>query len=369
LSRRTHAGALADASEPTAERSRVYHSLDALRGIAATAVVIFHFRSFFGPITMPGGYLAVDLFFLMSGIVLARAYEARLRAGMTTGAFMRLRLIRLYPLYLCGAVLSVLMAAAGFFRHNTSHWDVKSLLISVGFALVFLPDPLPNPINSIFPLNPPSWSLFFELFVNLLYAALAPLLSSRRLVFICVISGIGVALTIAIRGSIDVGHNLHNFVYGFPRTIFGFSLGVLIARGIPDGPVRDGGAWRAVLIFGAVIIALAAWPTGDLRAMWDGVCLFALFPIIVYLAVRANPPRAWRSAATFLGLTSYALYALHAPLIGPITSLFRGSSGETVARFGAITCSLILGILLLMSWLADRYFDTPVRRFLGRAAR
>ncbi len=246
--------------------------------------------------------------------------------------------------------------------------DVKGLLISVGFALVILPDLLPKPNDSVFPLNPPSWSLFFELFVNLLYAALAPLLSSRRLVFICVLSGVGVALTIAIRGNIDVGHNSYIFFYGFPRTIFGFSLGVLMARGIPAGPVRDGGAWRAVMIFGAAIIALVAWPTGNLRAAWDAVCLFALFPIIVHFAVRANPPRACRSVVTFLGLTSYALYALHAPLIGPFTTLFRVVPGQSVARFGVFAGVLVLGFLLLMSWLADRYFDTPVRRYLARAA-
>ncbi len=330
---------------------------------------MYHYRPFFGSFAMPGGYLAVDLFFLMSGIVLARAYEQRLRAGLTTLAFMRLRLIRLYPLYLCGAGLSVLMAIAGLFHHNASHWDIKGLLISAGFALVFPADLLSNPINSIFPLNPPSWSLLFELFVNLLYAALAPLLSSRRLLVICVLSGIGVALTIAMHGSIDVGHNYRNFIYGFPRTIFGFSLGVLFARGIPDGPVKDGGAWRAVLIFAAAIIALAARPTVDLRAVWDAVCLFALFPIVAYLAVRTNPPRAWQSVVTFLGLTSYALYALHAPLIGPFTTLFRGAPGGSEARFGAFTGILVLGILYLMSWLADRYFDTPMRRFLGRVAR
>lgn len=75
--------------------ARVFHTLDALRGIAAIGVVIFHMQLAFNPIRAPGGYLAVDLFFIMSGVVLSHAYEGRFRAGMGTVEFMRVRLIRL----------------------------------------------------------------------------------------------------------------------------------------------------------------------------------------------------------------------------------------------------------------------------------
>ncbi len=325
-------------------------------------MVIHHYQRYFRPLDLPGGYLAVDLFFLMSGVVLARAYERRLNAGLTPLGFMRLRLIRLYPLYLLGTGIGLLIAIAGLFRHNASHWDAKGLLASAVLGTAFLPDPLENPVNAIFPLDPPSWSLFFELLVNLLYAVFVPLLSSRSLLFVCVLSGVGVALTIATHGDIDVGHNLHHFVYGFARTIFGFSLGVLFARKIPGGPLKDGGARRMTVIFGAAAIALVGRPTGDLRAVWDATCVFAVFPIIVYFALRINPPRAWQPAVTFLGLTSYAIYALHVPLIGPIDTLLRISAVQIAPLAGFMS----LGMLLLLSWLADRYFDTPVRRFLGR---
>jgi len=43
------------------------------------------------------GYLAVDFFFMLSGFVLAHAYEERLRSGMKAWRFMRTRIIRLYP--------------------------------------------------------------------------------------------------------------------------------------------------------------------------------------------------------------------------------------------------------------------------------
>lgn len=57
---------------------RVFHTLDALRGIAAIAVVVFHSATVLAPISMPTAYLAVDIFFVMSGIVIAHAYEVQL---------------------------------------------------------------------------------------------------------------------------------------------------------------------------------------------------------------------------------------------------------------------------------------------------
>src|ERR1700761_1914630 len=85
---------------------RKFETLDGLRGIAALAVVLYHL-----PLPLhalaPRGYLAVDLFFLMSGFVVAAAYEERLLSGLSTAAFALVRLKRLWPLYGLGVVLGV----------------------------------------------------------------------------------------------------------------------------------------------------------------------------------------------------------------------------------------------------------------------
>ena len=74
--------------------------LDGMR-VAAMAVVTYHVDLDFGePRWFPSAYLAVDLFFVLSGFVLAHAYEHRFASGMTTWQFMLLRLIEFYPFYL-----------------------------------------------------------------------------------------------------------------------------------------------------------------------------------------------------------------------------------------------------------------------------
>ena len=134
---------------------RVFHTLDALRGIAAIGVVVFHMSKLFTPIATPGGYLAVDLFFMMSGVVLSHAYEPRFRAGMGTLDFMRARLIRLYPLYLAGALFGIVVTLASWRGRNSQNWDSSSLSQAVALALFFLPNFSARPVNEIFPLNIP----------------------------------------------------------------------------------------------------------------------------------------------------------------------------------------------------------------------
>ena len=88
-----------------------FEVLDGLRGMAALAVVVFHFmeviepdysRNFIGH-----GFLAVDFFFCLSGFVIAYAYDGRIDS-LGLGEFFRSRLIRLHPLVVIGSVLGLL---------------------------------------------------------------------------------------------------------------------------------------------------------------------------------------------------------------------------------------------------------------------
>ena len=61
-----------------AMRGHQFATLDYLRGVAAFAVCILHFRGELGANLLPHACLAVDFFFVLSGFVLAHAYEQRL---------------------------------------------------------------------------------------------------------------------------------------------------------------------------------------------------------------------------------------------------------------------------------------------------
>jgi peptidoglycan/LPS O-acetylase OafA/YrhL len=83
--------------------------LDGLRGVASVLVVIFHlFEAFSGGIPqnqiINHGYLAVDFFFLLSGFVIAYAYDDRW-GTMSPWGFCKRRLVRLQPMVIAGTLL------------------------------------------------------------------------------------------------------------------------------------------------------------------------------------------------------------------------------------------------------------------------
>src|SRR5882757_166487 len=95
-----------DSSAVQAPQSR-YLVLDGLRGVAAFAVILDHVPEAMVNGALPGRALSVDFFFVLSGFVLAHAYANRLETNLTPLNFMRLRLIRLYPLYLLGVMIAL----------------------------------------------------------------------------------------------------------------------------------------------------------------------------------------------------------------------------------------------------------------------
>jgi peptidoglycan/LPS O-acetylase OafA/YrhL len=138
------------------EAGRRYEALDGLRGVAAVGVMLYHIGGWTGrPWLVSHGYLAVDFFFCLSGFVLAHAYGRREIGWL---GFLRQRLIRLWPLI----ALTMLAGAMVIIQHRerVPEWLALGLLMiprlwteESGFA-------------PIFPLNPPAWSLFFELVVG-----------------------------------------------------------------------------------------------------------------------------------------------------------------------------------------------------------
>jgi peptidoglycan/LPS O-acetylase OafA/YrhL len=144
-------------------------ALDGLRGLAALAVALFHAAIFFPALTViapANGYLAVDFFFVLSGFVLAHAYSERFAKGMTACAFMGRRLRRLYPLYLLSLALWLPLGIRGLMSRTL---DPRQTIIAAVAALLYLPAPQSF---LVYPLNPPTWSLFYELAANLFFAVI-----------------------------------------------------------------------------------------------------------------------------------------------------------------------------------------------------
>src|SRR5574344_1585979 len=310
--------------------------LDGLRGVAALLVLWYHVfegYQFAGnqPIikSINHGYLAVDFFFILSGFVISYAYDDRILKTMTLKNFFKRRLIRLHPMVILGAVIG----AATFIIQGSVRWDgthvaTSAVMLALLCAMFFIPT-VPGAYNEVrgngemFPLNGPSWSLFFEYIGNILYALFIRRLSNIALTLLVAISGIALAcfaiFDVSGYGYIGVGWTLDgvNFLGGFLRMIFPFSMGMLLWSNFKPVKIR-GIFWIST----AVLFALFFVPEIEgkspisFNGLFEAICIIFIFPTIVWLAASGRTTdRKSTAICKFLGAISYPLYMVHYPFM------------------------------------------------------
>jgi peptidoglycan/LPS O-acetylase OafA/YrhL len=114
-------------------------TLDGMRGLAAILVVVYHFEVVVK--LVPSGYLAVDFFFLLSGLVIARTYAPRFEDGLKTRDFFVHRIIRLYPLFFVGLLLGLMRAAGQTVLHLPDRMSFDQLSLAGALGFFMLPAP------------------------------------------------------------------------------------------------------------------------------------------------------------------------------------------------------------------------------------
>ena len=343
-------------------------TLDCARGVAALAVVAYHIHWYDGiDYASTGGsryfshaFLAVDLFFLMSGFVIARSYEARLRAGaMGIGRFVRARIIRLYPLYLLGMAGGVI-----FWATSPAAPQVGSLWTSLALGAAFLPQLHDFGSDAWFyPFNGVAWSLGFELAINLVFAALLAHLPTRHLSVLCAVAA-GIFLASAIiHGSFDIGYRPSQLGEGLARVCASFIAGQILLRCQVAGclPSISISAGAQVLVLGLLLVAM---PANTLGLGYDVMMLAIVFPVFVTAACQAVPAPRLQPWFAQMGRLSYAIYILHRPLCYWCASFWLMVSGRPIADFPVAGGLALSGTVLAVAFVATAVFDEPLRRAL-----
>ncbi|MCU4181125.1 acyltransferase family protein [Bosea sp. BH3] len=339
-----------------------YYLLDALRGIAAFAVVGYHLGHWLGASGIaPNGNLAVDLFYALSGLVLSSAYRGRVET-LSTGAFLAQRVARLLPMIVLGVLVSaayiVLRAWLADARSHVADagLPVPELVTAIILGSLNLPYfGAPRAIGGpeLFPLNGPQYTLFFEVFVNVLWWQVRSLHSRMLFLAACAI-----CLPLVMMFGLG-GANIENFLSGFPRVILCFSIGVLIFE------------YRDILLsrtqtrlgFGiasltAAYIALVAPPVSAASHI---AFILLVTPALLFFGMRIELTGRWRQAADVLGRISYPVYILHYPFFCWINGLYRIAFGD---KNILIQGPIVLLCVAAGAYLAHRLFERPASAWL-----
>ena len=340
--------------------------LDGIRGVAALFIVHRHAEQFFGR-DDASSYLAVDLFFALSGFVLAHAYSMKLREGaITPGFFMKARLARLYPLY--GLALA-LMAAYFICLYllglptpiDDLHRQISpgELAFALLTGLLFLPAPFTLTLNGALFLVSPAWSLFNELVVNAVYGRWGVRATTKQTMAVLAVSACVLMVAAAEFGKLHAGFRWNEMYAGMGRVFLSFFAGVLIYRF--RNRVMELKPVHAALCLLLVCVILAVPISRELRPFFDLAVVLLVWPMLLFVASRTVPGRRVGVISTFLGTASYAVYVLHIPLLAWTELLMPVVDRPDIALPAGI--AFLIGTTCL-SWYLTVHFDQPVQKWL-----
>jgi peptidoglycan/LPS O-acetylase OafA/YrhL len=324
-----------------------------MRGLAAFTVVLYHLDGFAQAV--PGGHLAVNFFFALSGLVIARTYDSRLAEGLSPGRFVLMRAIRLYPLFMFGVGLALIKDIGQAAFHDPQALSPGELAISLATEMLMLPSPATG--VDLFPLNGPAWSLFFEMVAYTAYGVLALRIGRRTLVCIALASAALMAFATVQAGDMNVGWGWATFHGGLGRTGFSFALGVLIHR-LGWSTTTRSSYWAlapVLLLIGLVILPVSA----TLRPAFDVATAALVIPALLIWGARLQLPDPLIRPATWIADASYPLYAIHFPLLF-MTGFVARSLGLPLVIWGP----LFLAGVVIFAYALGRCYDAPVRRWL-----
>jgi len=322
--------------------------LDGLRGVCALTVLFYHCSDLFRRgVIFPHGFLAVDMFFILSGFVISLTYEEKLRHGGRARDFLFNRARRLFPTYWLGAAINIAlfiaMATTGYIAANDAPWMIWIFIPLT--TLLLIPDYI-TPENFIYPaMDSVAWSLFVEWMAYLAYALGAFRWRTRWLVAAAA-AGWGTMALISIHsgaGWVGGGDRSTLLTIGVLRCLPAFATGVVIYR-IHRQPFFARLPVIATEILLLLWLVAAILPRAGATPILDVMIAVVFSPVLVCLLVRSE-----HKAPAFcarLGEISYPLYVAHPGLImlACYTPVFGGLWPNPLHATVLVLCCLGLSI-------------------------
>ena len=341
-------------------------ALTSLRGLAAMMVVLQHFSATAErhasvpiPSLVPHGYVAVDLFFTLSGFIMAYTYRADFarRGVRAMPDFLLKRAARILPLNTAMVVVIVLAGLLSQSVSGTNIFGASSHLLYDVACNVLLLQGFGIGMN----LNGPSWSVCTEFAAYLLFPVFLALAFSRLAVTVLtVLVAFGLLFVVALHHS-RLG--LDTFVLeGTLTRCFGqFVIGMCTFRATLVPRARR-------LLMADWLAALAGvWTAGALILRVDLLAAIG-FPVLV-AALACNDGKIGRVMAMkplhFLGEISFSIYLIHDPLRALALALLRFVHPTLLGAAPALGFALVSSFLVIGSgWLAYVVIERPGRRLV-----
>jgi peptidoglycan/LPS O-acetylase OafA/YrhL len=341
--------------------NRALPSLEGLRLIASCAIIANHYLEY---LHLPhhGLEIAVDLFFVISGIVIAMVYQGQIHDWRSYGHFVRKRIARLYPLHLATllfyVLIGLLVAHDLVTPENAEKYNSGMIIPNLLMIHAWSP-------HGVISYNYVSWSISAEFFVYLCFPVILAIVSRS--------ASSGFAVCVALLFAAILSSELF---LGARLTGLGWNMGAL--RAVPSFAF---GVWlwshraRLTGLTGLrmaaqpiLVIAMAAIATFVVLYPSDYFLLACVYAVVIFAFIcdlHDIPTFASWQPISSRGYLTYSIYMLHTVVATVVISfIFPKLFGKsTTAVFNSILFSVALTFAL--AHFSYRYFETPARRFIA----
>ncbi len=335
---------------------------DGLRIIAAGAVVILHYSDYFKDDAIGRFMVAhtwhfnlfVDLFFVVSGFVIARQYFGRVNDAASVGRFLWRRLARIYPLHL--ATLAFYLALAGALHFGAARTDNPARYPLSDLPAQFLL--LHAFIGERLTFNFPSWSLSAEMFCYLLFPAVALIAQRRKEVVVAfvILATLANSLWAWTAGTTPWADWINQG--GAFRALPAFNLGMacyLFRDRIARWPVIPGALAASLVAF----IVLGSW----LPTMTALLAIYAVAILAIQADCAARDTLLSQLRFDRWSPLTYSCYMLHIP-VATVIITFGSRLLSLSPHERLILAPVAIIVLAFASVVSLRTFETPLRRYL-----
>lgn len=342
-------------------------SLDVLRFMAASFILLFHYGST-APVDLASlfpifkqGWLATDFFLFLSGYILSRAYGQRLvTSHMRRTHFFLRRFARLWPSHivvlLAFGAFVLAASAAGFAPNHAEKYGMMDFVAQAflihGWGMMHTES-----------WNTPTWTLsvllvcygLFSVYIPYIYRRSLPVMAGLSVIVLLIAHGL--ALLLAHHAFVDLP-----FAWGLLRAVPLFLLGNLIERMTANFRVSKTVFWIGVAGAFVAISGLCLLPR---NAVMDSLIL-ALLGVV--LAVSGGVTFHENIVTHRMGRASFALFLTHS-LVGAV---WFGISPKLITHFGltasAQWCLWGAGVVaaIVAAFLFDALVDKPLSQRVSK---
>lgn len=380
-----------------------FYALNGLRGVASIGVITCHlintiycydpFSPYFNH-----GYLLVEFFFVVSGFILSYAYDNQ-KDSLTAIDFLKRRYFKLQPLAILTSFISSLFLKYLDVTvvHKDENGNVPLKLRALLILCAMFNIPAPKSLNycdslSMFPLNPPQWSLFFEYVGSILYVTIFRYLPTIALVILTSLSSVGTFFIIVTskNGYLSNGFTVTDpyvALFGIIRFLTPFLVGQVMSRIFKEYEIKkekkrkDGkkvfeGFSFPLLFSSFVLFILINTPslrkeggTKVYNALFETFSIIIILPIIVLIAINEKENKIKgreiiRSVEEWIGGISYSVYLSHYIFIDFIINWVKKNN----LTFDYVK-GIFFGIIILSLALGNFYnevFDRPLQKWINK---